>query len=174
MSGGSCPDVATIVSNSNAFFNWIQNRQNCPSNTATDVYNRLLQYDAGSSNTAISTLEQQITHKKNELNTKISDANIAKDRASSMIRPELSSSYYDSWFPLNRPLKRASIPILVFFASLFITSAFFLLLGIFGIRSHFFMLVPDDTKGGTMTKPFFILLAFTIALFCLTIYAFMR
>ena len=174
MSGASCPDVATIVSNSNAFFSWIQNRQNCPNDTATKVHNRLLQYDAGSMNTAIATLEQQIMNKKKELTARASDANIAKDRASSVVRPELNSSYYDSWFPLNRPLKRAAIPILVFFASLFITSAFFLLLGIFGIRSHFFMLIPDDTKGGTMTKPFFILLAFTIILFCLTIYAFMR
>lgn len=174
MSGAPCPDVATIVSNANAFFNWIQNRQNCPSDTATKVHNRLLQYDAGSSNTAISTLEQQITNKKKELTMKLSDANIAKDRASSIVRPELNSSYYDSWFPLNRPLKRTAIPILVFFASLFITSAFFLLLGLFGIRSHFFMLVPDDTKADAMTKPFFILLAFTIVLFCVTIYAFMR
>ena len=102
------------------------------------------------------------------------DANIAKIRAGTIVRPELQSSYYDGWFPLNRPLKRAAVPVLIFIASLLISSSFFMMLGIIGIRSHFFVIMPDTGKSGGLAKPFIILLLFTILLFGLTIYAFMR
>lgn len=173
----SCPTLPNIVSTFENFFNWMStSRKTCASPSATQVYNRLLDFDNGSANpSAISNLETQIATKTKELETKRADASIAKDRASSVVRPELQSSYYDSWFPLNRPLKRAAVPILVFFASLFISSAFFLMLGLIGIRSHFYVLLPGtSTSTSTMTRPFFMLLAFTVILFCITIYAFLR
>jgi hypothetical protein len=173
---GSCPTLPDIVSTFENFFNWMSNtRKNCPGVTATQVHRRLLDYDNGSANpTVISNLETQIADKTKELETKRADASIAKDRASSIVRPELQSSYYDGWFPLNRPLKRAAVPILVFFASLFISIAFFLMLGLIGIHSHFFVIVPGGTSGTNMTKPFFMLLSFTVILFCITIYSFLR
>ena len=172
---GSCPTLPDIVSTFENFFNWMSTtRKTCASPSATQVYNRLLDFDGGSAgSTAISSLETQIATKTKELATKRADSSIAKDRASSVVRPELQSSYYDSWFPLNRPLKRAAVPILVFLASMFISSAFFLMLGLIGIHSHFYVLVPSGPTS-SMTKPFFLLLAFTVILFCITIYAFLR
>jgi len=173
---GSCPTLPNIVSTFENFFNWMSTyRKTCASPSATQVYIRLLDFDSGSAgSTAISNLENEIDRKKKELETKLVDASIAKDRASSVVRPELQSSYYDSWFPLNRPLKRAAVPILVFFASLFISSAFFFMIGLIGIRSHFYVILPGGSSITSMTKPFFMLLAFTVILFCITIYAFLR
>jgi hypothetical protein len=173
----SCPTLANITTSAERFFDWMTNSRNsCPGITSTQVYNALMQYDNGSANSSeISNLERLITEKTKEMNTKQKDTEIAKDRASSIIRPELHSNYYDSWFPLNRPLKRAAIPILVFFASLFITGSFFLMLDSIGIYSHFYIIVPgalNDMKG--MARPFLLLLSFTVILFCITIYAFLN
>jgi hypothetical protein len=174
----SCPSVEVITATNTAFFDWMTGtRANCPESRTKEVYAKIANLErgvGGATTTEISQLNTEISIGQKVLEQKERDATIAKDRASSVIRPELNSSYYDSWFPLNRPLKRAAVPILVFLASLFITIAFSLFIGLIGIRSHFFVLVPDSSKSGSMTRPFFILLAFTVILFSLTIYAFMR
>ena len=173
----SCPSVEVITATDTAFFDWMTGtRVNCPKSRTNEVHAVITNFprDVGATTTEISQLNTEIAIGQKMLEQKERDATIAKDRAATVVRPELNSSYYDSWFPLNRPLKRAAIPILVFLASLFITIAFSLFIGLIGIRSHFFMIVPDSSKGGSMTRPFFILLAFTVILFSLTIYAFMR
>lgn len=174
----SCPSVAQITLTDIAFFNWITvTRANCPESRTREVYTAITNLDrgvGGATATEISKLTTEIATKQKLLEQKERDATIAKDRASTVVRPELNSSYYDSWFPLNRPLKRAAIPVLVFFASLFITVSFSMFLGLIGIRSHFYVIIPFSAQGSSMTQPFFILLAFTVILFSLTIYAFMR
>jgi hypothetical protein len=173
----SCPSVNTITASDTAFFNWMTvSKANCPPSVTNDVYEKITNFTrtAGGTATAISQLTTEIADSQKILEQKERDATIAKDRASTVVRPELNSSYYDSWFPLNRPLKRAAIPILVFLASLFITVSFSMFLGLIGIRSHFYVIVPDSSTSGGMTRPLFILLAFTLILFSLTIYAFMR
>ena len=151
-------------------------RKICPESRTKEVYAVITNFSrgVGATPTEISQLNTDIATSQKILEQKERDATIAKDRASTVVRPELNSSYYDSWFPLNRPLKRAAVPILVFLASLFITISFSLFIGLIGIRSHFFVIVPEASKGSSMTGPFFILLAFTVILFSLTIYAFMR
>ena len=174
----SCPSVDAIIASDTDFFNWItQTKEKCPPSVINDVYSKITNLErgvGGATATQISRLNTEIATSQKILEQKERDATIAKDRASTVVRPELKSSYYEGWFPLNRPLKRVAIPILVFFASLFITISFSLFLGLIGIRSHFFMIVPHSTKSDSMTRPFFILLAFTVVLFGLTIYAFMR
>ena len=160
------------------FFSWMSQpdeRAACKTVSASDVQRAISSYSTTSTtSTQLSELNTQIQQLQQTLQQKENDAAIAQARAGQVIRPEMNSSYYDSWFPLGRPLKRAALPILVFFGSLFISASFFMLLSIIGIHSHFFVLVPDLAKGGTMTGPFVMLLGFTILLFCLTIYAFMR
>ena len=173
----SCPPVATITATDTAFFTWMTGtKANCPESRTKEVYAVITNFprDVGATTTEISKLNTDIATSQKILEQKERDATIAKDRASTVVRPELNSSYYDSWFPLNRPLKRAAVPILVFLASLFITISFSLFIGLIGIRSHFFVIIPEASKGSSMTGPFFILLAFTVILFSLTIYAFMR
>ena len=170
--------LSDILNSDSAFFTWMQSskRASCTTLTGSDVYKGMQQLArATSSNSSdIADKTQQVTTLTALLKTKMEDANIAKDRASMIVRPELLSSYYDGWFPLYRPLKHASIPILLFLASLMITAAFFMMLGIIGIHSHFFILMPDTPGSGTFGQPFRLLLLVTVLLFGLTIYAFMR
>jgi hypothetical protein len=174
----SCPSVDEITLTGTAFFDWMNGtRVNCPESRTKEVYaaiTKLRRPVGGATTTEISGLNTEIATSQKILEQKQRDATIAKDRASTVVRPELNSSYYDSWFPLNRPLKRAAIPVLVFFASLFITISFSLFLGLIGIRSHFYVIIPYDSRESSMTRPFFILLAFTVILFAFTIYAFMQ
>jgi hypothetical protein len=168
-----------IIADQNTFFSWFKGseRNNCETVKSSDVYNALLRFQGSNptpTSTDVSYYYTDIANNKKILEEKQRDANIAKDRASSIVRPELKSSYYDSWFPLNRPLKRAAIPVIIFFSSFFIVVSFFLLLGIIEIKTIFYVMVPDSSKSGSMTKPFFILLIATIILFSLTIYAFMK
>jgi hypothetical protein len=174
----SCPSVEVITATDTAFFSWMNgSRANCPESRTKEVYAKIMNLErgvGGATSTEISRLNTEIATKQKLLEQKQRDATIAKDRAATVVRPDLNSSYYDGWFPLNRPLKRSAIPILIFFSSLFITVSLSLFLGLIGIRSHFFMVVPHSTKGDSMTRPFLILLTFTVILFGLTIYAFMR
>lgn len=160
------------------FFSWMSQpdaRTACKTVTASDVQKVISNYSATSTtSTQLSNLNTQVQQLQQNLEQKENDAAIAQARAAQIVRPEMSASYYDSWFPLGRPLKRAAVPLLVFFASLLISASFFMLLGVLGIRSHFFVLVPNTEKTNTMATPFIMLLGFTILLFCLTIYAFMR
>jgi hypothetical protein len=164
-----CSNIPSSYEN---FFTWLNtHKNNCTPQEIKTMYNNITSFQNYPS---ISGLTQDVMLQEEILKQKENDADIAKARALSVIRPELNSSYYDGWFPLNRPLKRAAIPIFVFLASLFISISFSLFLGLIGIRSYFFVIVPEVSAGGFMTRPFFILLAFTIILFSLTIYAFMR
>ena len=170
--------LSDILNSDSAFFTWMQSsgRATCTTLTGADVYAGMQQLArATSSNSSdISRKNQEVAALTALLKTKTDDANIAKDRASMIVRPELLSSYYDGWFPLYRPLKHAAIPILLFLASLMITASFFMMLGIIGIHSHFFILMPDTPGSGTFGQPFKMLLLVAVLLFALTIYAFMR
>lgn len=160
------------------FFSWMSAtavRNTCTAVTASDVYTALSSYSASPTNsTQLSELNMQIQQLQQTLKQKEEDASIANARAEQMVRPELNASYYDGWFPLGRPLKRPAVPILIFFASLLLSASFFILLGIIGIRSHFFVVIPDIEAMGGLSKPMIGLIGVTVLLFGLTIYAFTR
>jgi hypothetical protein len=185
MATWTCPSAGTpaanasnILSTADMFFSWMSQpdaRAACTTVSASDVQKVISTYSTTSTtSTQLSNLNTQVQQLQQTLKQKENDAAIAQARAAQIVRPEMSASYYDSWFPLGRPLKRAAVPVLIFFSSLLISASFFMLLGVLGIRSHFFVLVPDTEKTGTITKPFMMLLGITILLFCLTIYSFMR
>jgi hypothetical protein len=181
-----CPSLGTnatenaraIIADDEMFFDWMSStqRQTCKAVTDDDVARLLKTFlPRGATNaTKIAELTEELRIRKKALETKTTDANIAKDRASMIVRPELQSSYYDGWFPLNRPLKRAAVPIILFLGSFLISASFFMMLSLIGIHSYFFILLPDTAKSGGMTKPFLMLLAFTVLLFGITLYAFLR
>jgi hypothetical protein len=185
MATWTCPTAGTPAENAtnilitaDMFFSWMsqpEERAACKTVSASDVQKVISSYSATSTtSTQLSKLNTDAQQLYENLKQKEKDVSIAKARAAQVVRPEMSSSYYDGWFPLTRPLKRAAVPVLVFFASLFISASFFMLLGVMGIHSHFFVLVPDMGKNVGMTKPFMMLLGVTILLFCLTIYAFIK
>lgn len=62
------------------------------------------------------------------------DLKIAEERVKTMRNVDKQASYYESWFPINRPLRSSSIIICFGFGIFFFSLSFFLFLRYLGIR----------------------------------------
>ena len=78
-------------------------------------------------NDSLNTVQNQIVQAKEELQ-------IAKERAAG--ESNSRASYYESWFPLNRPLRKPTILILLVIGIFFFSLAFFMLLHSLGFLLH--------------------------------------
>lgn len=56
-----------------------------------------------------------------EIDTKTKGIQVAKDRVSLLTNPEQKTTIYESWFPLERPLKMSTVLILLVFGLFFIS-----------------------------------------------------
>ena len=63
------------------------------------------------------------------------DLQIAKDRSNSLRKTSVTS-YYESWFPINRPLRKSSMFVLLIIGIFFFTLTFFIVLQSFGLHLH--------------------------------------
>ncbi len=105
------------------------------------------------------------------------DVQIAKDRAALAANPELTRSYYDGWFPLDRPMKPISVPILIAFSLFFFSLGLFITMGLLGVNIMMFrreLPTPATGYGSGLGRPFWIMSAVAVTLLALTIYAFVR
>ena len=82
------------------------------------------------SNTELVSFKTQIAEAKKDLK-------IAEDRVSTLRHPEKDRSYYESWFPLNRPLTNRSIIIILAIGVFFLVISFLIILRIFGFNLQF-------------------------------------
>lgn len=102
---------------------------------------------------------------------------IAKDRAKMMREGGAPPSYYDSWFPLGRPMTPAAVPLFIGLSLFFALVSLFLAMSFFGFELKFFMPAPTvyqatATRGGLLgwlqmqfsTSFWIVLVAFIIAL----------
>ena len=75
------------------------------------------------------------------LNKQISEADehvsIARDRVGYIRNPEKHTSFYESWFPLGRPMDKKSIPILIAINTFLFIAGIFLIMTIFGLKISF-------------------------------------
>jgi hypothetical protein len=75
---------------------------------------------------------------KLELDKKIKDAGkdveVARDRIGYIKHPEQHSTFHGSWFPLNRPINKNSIPILNIFTAIFIFIGVYTLFPLIGVN----------------------------------------
>jgi hypothetical protein len=69
------------------------------------------------------------------------DIQVATDRAALAINPDLNRSYYSGWFPMDRPMKGSTVPILIGVSLFFISMTFFIMLATFGMDVR--ILVPN-------------------------------
>lgn len=67
---------------------------------------------SGTSNN-IHTIQQEILDINDELTKAEEEVNIARDRVKYIRHPEQNTSYYESWFPIDRPMHKANIPIFI-------------------------------------------------------------
>jgi hypothetical protein len=104
------------------------------------------------------------------------DVQIAKDRAALAINPELTRSYYDGWFPLDRPMRPISIPILIAFSLFFFSLGLFITMGLLGVNIMMFRrqipFVASQQPG--LGFPFWGMTAVAVTLLALTLYAFLK
>lgn len=61
------------------------------------------------------------------------DLKIAEDRVRTLRNVDKNSSYYESWFPINRPLRSTSIIVCFIFGIFFFSLSFFLFLRYMGV-----------------------------------------
>lgn len=112
------------------------------------------------------------------LDTINNDIQVAQDRALLVRHPELSRSYYEGLFPIGRPMKQSSIPVLIGIAVFMFSISFFIFLNTMNIRMETVLTLPAfltrTFEYQQFGKPFFIVLGVAIILFALTIYAFTR
>jgi len=62
------------------------------------------------------------------------DLQVMKERVASLRNPYENQSYYESWFPLNRPLRNISIVVLLGLGIFFYVFTLFTLMNSFGLR----------------------------------------
>jgi len=61
------------------------------------------------------------------------DIQVAKDRALLAIDPDMTRNYYSGWFPMSRPIKDSTVPILIGFSIFFTALVFLTILAIIGL-----------------------------------------
>jgi len=146
----------------------------CP--TKERVFSAIKAANMISSSTELTMDEQKIKDLNKQIAILKQDVDIAKDRATMVARPEATASYYDGWFPLNKPLKHVSVPILIGFATLFLTLALMLLLELVGIKIIMQAYVPQNFMTGTpdYRRPFYIMGFFALLFFIIMMYLFLR
>ena len=173
---GCTKDPATVLVNETSFFTCLGGDKSCP--TARNVHSTLQSYTTKDNNlnNTIYKLNKEVTSLKTTLANRQLDVQVAQDRATMVTRPEMTASYYDGWFPLNRPLKHISVPILIGFATLFFTFALILLLELLGIRVLFSVFTPTEAllNSTKYTQPFWIMAIVAGIFMALTIYLFLR
>ena len=75
------------------------------------------------------------------INKQITEAeenvSIARDRVAYIRNPEKHTSFYESWFPLTRPMEKKSIPILIAINTFLFIAGIFLIMTAMGLRISF-------------------------------------
>jgi hypothetical protein len=64
----------------------------------------------GSTTNQIQTAQQDILRLNKEITEAEADVAIARDRVAYIRHPEEHTSFYESWFPINRPMHRENVP----------------------------------------------------------------
>ncbi len=134
-------------------------------NTTTDIY----------------TLQTNFAVVQNDVGKAAEDMKIAKERMKLLVNPEEKRTAYDSWFPLQRPLRIESLVLLLAFGLFFITVFFGILMRQLGFTVNVGYILPISTiTSGTsiysqLTSPVVIvLIAVVLILTGITTYAFLR
>ena len=166
----------SIIENETNFYNWLKTGdRTCP--TPQEVHDAIKAKITPASSDASSVYYTEETLKKMQklVEQRTNDVQVAKDRAIMSKRPELTANYYDGWFPLNRPIKHGSVPILIGFAALLFTFSIILLLELLGIKTLFTVYVPlgvfsQPGHPNQTNKPLWLMSFIALLFFAVTIY----
>jgi hypothetical protein len=79
----------------------------------------------------------ELINVKSEIEEAKKDLKISEERVATLRHPEKDRSYYESWFPLNRPLTNRTIIIILAIGVFFLILSFLIILKIFGFNLQF-------------------------------------
>ena len=159
--------VYTLATDVNNHYNCISSKGTSSATLATDI--ATLQSQSSS-------LDETIEQRKN-------DVAISHDRAAIARNPEMTRGYYDGWFPISRPLKHYTIPLLISISLFLFAIAFFYFLSLFGLDLRFLVPLspvatgPIESYGSNSlyrSKPFIIMSIIAVILLILTIVGFKK
>lgn len=132
-------------------------------------------------------LETQLAENEAILAQRKKDIEVARDRALNQRYPERTKSYYDGWFPLTRPLKHLTIPILIGVSLFLLSLAFFYFMAWTGLDVRMAVRLPGGLQSTGLgasgltaavpfyrSGPFWGMTVVAIVLLGLTIYGFRR
>jgi hypothetical protein len=117
---------------------------------------------SGSTN-SIHTAQQSLLDLQQQINAAEADVAIARDRVAYIRHPEQNTSYYESWFPIDRPMHSANVPYFVG------VTAFVVIFGILVVLSAIGLDINLIVSPTFMAYIQFIVSQFTYLTFLLTI-----
>lgn len=88
---------------------------------------------AGTTNQISTGQESKIAIQK-QIDDAEADVAIARDRVEYIKHPEQHTSNYESWFPLNRPMRETSAPYLILITAIFAVTGFFIFMSLIGVN----------------------------------------
>jgi len=88
----------------------------------------------GSTTNAIQEAQSDILRLTQQISKKEVDIQVAKDRVAYIRHPEAHTSFYESWFPMGRPMHTAGIPYFIGLSVALILFTIFVLLSVMGIN----------------------------------------
>jgi hypothetical protein len=132
-----------------------------------------LQQTQGTSNSIQST-QEEILRLSDQLKQEEENIRIAQDRVKLLRFPNENASYYESWFPLGRPLQPVLVPIFFGLAIFLFTVTGLIVLSLMGIDVFVFLPRPSPYGGSSagwgtwvatnLRWPFWVALAVVIGL----------
>jgi len=87
---------------------------------------------SGTSND-IHTVQQEILDINDEITKAQEELDIARDRVAYIRHPEQHTSYYESWFPIDRPMHKSNIPIFIGVILFVFLFSIFMFMSIIGV-----------------------------------------
>lgn len=100
----------------------------------------------------IYTAQKELENRRKELEEKEQIAKDAKERARLLKDPYSKTSHLESWFPLGRPLKQESVPVLLTVSILFLTLSLGMFLRLAGINLSFRIPFLESGEGFSIPK----------------------
>lgn len=180
----ACTDVIRTDLSSDASFTTWKSSINSASTLKTDLDNvnahiaclKELTDAVNATPTRLSTLQTNAANIDKAIEQARLDVKIAKDRAALALNPNLNRSYYDGWFPLDRPLKHMTYPLLIGFGLFFCSIGFFYFMALVGIDVTLLVTVPAVQSTGVtqFTSAFWVMGGVAAVLLGLTVYGFTR
>jgi hypothetical protein len=139
-------ETEAILQDDNSFYRWTGQANATDIASVSACIDRKIAAIKGSSS-ATSTAMEEILALQEQVKKKEEEILIAKDRARLAKDGARMPSYYESWFPLGRPMKPILVPVFLGLSLFFLLIALFYFASLYGYTVTVLFPVPRDSFG---------------------------